>query len=163
MLSDTLTFLDGGKVSNFAVESGSSFPTAQIGELFFLTTTNTLYFYNGTTWKEVSSAGGTDVTKYNITGTITVNTGAMRWYPDRNITLSKVYFSLGTSPSGNVVIDVKKNGTSIFSGTYPTCTSGNYLSSSVTVSTNLTSTDYITVDVTAGTSGSDAVVFIVYN
>jgi len=50
MSSDTLTFLDGGKVANFSVESGSSFPVAQLGELFFLTTTNTLYFYNGTVW-----------------------------------------------------------------------------------------------------------------
>lgn len=162
MLSDTLTFLSGGKVSNFSVESGSSFPPAQIGELFFLTTTNTLYFYNGSAWKEVTG-DAKSVSKYNITGVMSINTGTMRWYPDRNITLSKVYFSMGTSPTSNVVIDVKKNGSSIFSGSYPTCSSGNYLSSSVSISTPMSPTDYLTVDVTAGTTGSDAVIFIVYS
>ena len=103
-----------------------------------------------------SITGALLVSRYTVVGTLAVATGTPRWYPDRNITLTGIYFSLGTAPSGySCLIDVLKNGASIFSGTYPTCTTGNNLSTTVAVSTTMTTSDYLTVNITA-VSGVEA-------
>ena len=109
-----------------------------------------------------NQSGGFSTSKYSIVGALAVAVGNMRWYPDRSITLSEVYFSLGVAGGSTAQIDVKKNGVSIFSGTYPTVTAGNNLSSTVAVSTTLTTSDYLTVDVLQA-SGSNAVVVIQYS
>jgi hypothetical protein len=106
--------------------------------------------------------GGPQQTKYNIVGALGANTGTMRWYPDRSITLSQVYFSLGTAGTGTTTITVKKNGTAI-GGTAPAATSGQFKSSTQTTTDTLTTSDYLTVDVAAGASAADAVVCIVYS
>lgn len=104
------------------------------------------------------------VAKYAITGTLTIQTGSARWYPDRSITISAAYFSVGTAPSGgSAIIDIKKNGTSIFSGSKPTISSGQNLSTTISgLSVSLTSSDYLTVDVNSANGAADATSCIVY-
>lgn len=104
-------------------------------------------------------AGGSYVIRYSIVGALTAGTGTMRWYPDADITISSVYFSLGTA--GTATIDILKNGTSIFSGAKPTVTAGNK-SSVVAVSVAVATTDYLTVAVLSA-GGSDATVCVVYS
>lgn len=104
------------------------------------------------------------VAKFTIVGDIAAGgiTGInSRWYPEKSVTLSSVYFSLGTAPTGTAVIDVLKNGASIFPGSKPTCSSGQYKSSVVNVTVAMTPSDYLTISVVTA-SGSDAVVCIAY-
>ena len=106
-----------------------------------------------------ATGGGAAVAKLFIIGSLTLGSGGPRWYPERSITLSSVYFSLGVA--GSAVIDVLKNGVSVFSGAKPTVASGNK-SSVIAVTTSLTADDYLTVSVlTAG--GSNATVCVVYS
>jgi hypothetical protein len=103
------------------------------------------------------------VSKYSITGTVSPATTPPRWYPDRNITITSVYFSLGTpNTTGSTIIDVSVNGTSIFSGSLPTCSTNQYKSTVITTSTAVTTSDYVTVTVNQS-GGSDATVCIVYS
>lgn len=106
--------------------------------------------------------GGPSVAKFVIVGALSAGALTARWYPDREVTLGDIYFSLGTVPANSAVIDVQKNGTSIFSGARPTCSAGQNKSTTVTVSTVLTTSDYLTVFVNAA-SGADATLCIVYS
>ena len=130
-----------------------------------MTTHNPLVLTNGA-YQQLQSGdsvvGNLLVSKYTIVGTILSGTGTPRWYPDRDVTLLGVYFSLGTTGSVlDVTIDVLKNGTSILSGTYPTCYTGTHKSTSVALSTTITTSDYLTIDVTAA-DGADMLVCIQY-
>ena len=59
MLYDKITLMEGSDISNLTVESGTSFPqNADAGELFFKTTDQMLYIYNGSSWVEAGSSGG---------------------------------------------------------------------------------------------------------
>lgn len=114
---------------------------------------------NGDTVAGSAGGGGSDVAKLFIIGALQAGSGGPRWYPDRSITISSVYFSLGTA--GSAVIDVLKNGASIFSGEKPTTVSENK-SSVISVSVAVDPTDYLTVSVlTAG--GQNATVCVVYS
>ena len=51
MLYDKITLMEGSDISNLTVDSGASFPaTPDMGELFFKTTDQLLYVYNGSIW-----------------------------------------------------------------------------------------------------------------
>lgn len=113
----------------------------------------------GDTINGATGGGGNSVTKYAIVGTLQTGTGTPRWYPDRSVTISSVYFSLGTA--GTATIDVLKNGTSIFSGSKPQTTAANK-SSVISVSVSMTVSDYLTVSVQVA-GGADATVYIVYS
>lgn len=110
-----------------------------------------------------SGSATASVVRNSYAGTLTPTTGTVRWYPDRAVTLASVYFSLGVASSGAVTIDVRKNGATVFSGTVPTGTAGAYLSSTVSVTTTLTTADYLTVDITAATDGANLTTTITYN
>ncbi len=103
------------------------------------------------------------ISKYNIIGLLAINTGTMRWYPEADITITAVYFSLGTAGTSLVEIDVKINGASIFATTKPAASSGLYKSSIQTVSIAVTPSDYLTVDVTHAGAAKDAVICIIYH
>lgn len=102
------------------------------------------------------------VTKYSADGPLEVATGTARWYPETDITILGVYFSLGTAGTTTTSADVKMNGTTILS-TLPSATSGVYKSTKQELSTSVTETDYLTVDITAaGTGAEDMTLCIVY-
>lgn len=90
---------------------------------------------------------------FSYTGTIAVYTGDFRWYNDtgRTLSISKVRASLGTAPTGSsAIIDVLKNGTTIFTTTAnrPTiAASSNTATSGTPDITSVASGDYLTVSI----------------
>lgn len=79
-------------------------------------------------------------------------TGTARFYPPASMTVNTVYANLSANPTnGNLTFVIKKNGTSI--GT--TFTLSSALMNAVSTSISLTTTDYLTVDVTGSAMGSD--------
>lgn len=112
----------------------------------------------GGTGTTTGSSGG--YINLSMPGTITPPfTGVSRFYPPKNITIIKVLANLGTAPaSGSLSFIIKKNGTSI--GT--TFTLSSILMTPVTVSIALTTTDYLTLDV-SGTAASDLSLTLQYS
>ena len=88
---------------------------------------------------------------FSVPDDVVVASGAARLYPPTNLTIVTVRASLGVSPVGaSVIVDVHKNGTTIFTtqANRPTiAASGNVSDLEVPDVTALTSTDYLTVDV----------------
>lgn len=81
---------------------------------------------------------------FGVSGTLVVGVGTVRFYFNRAVTVTNVRVSVGTQPTGaSVIVDVNKNGTTIFTtqGNRPT----------IAVSTNLDATS--TPDVTAFAAG----------
>jgi hypothetical protein len=103
---------------------------------------------------------------FSYTGTLAVTTGDFRFYNDtgRTLTISKVRASLGVTPAGaSVIVDVRKNGTTIFTttGNRPTITAGSNSATGVPDVTSLADGDYLTVDIIqvgSTTAGSDLTV-----
>lgn len=57
MLYDSMQILEGSKVINSTVESGTTFPVSPVeGQLFFRSDTGKMHIYDGTTWDEVARA-----------------------------------------------------------------------------------------------------------
>ena len=83
-------------------------------------------------------------------GSVTAFTGTLRWFPRGAIQLSLVSAFVPAAPTSDLVVDVKKNGVSIFSGAKPTITTSQTASTPVSVSTLLSATDYLTLDVVSG-------------
>lgn len=105
---------------------------------------------------------------YSYGGTLAVNTGTFRLYNDSGIawTIQGVRATVGTAPSGSsIIIDVHKNGTTIFTtqSNRPTIAAAANTSGKVT-NMNVTSVadgEYLTVDIDqigSGTAGSDLTV-----
>jgi hypothetical protein len=84
-----------------------------------------------------------------------------RAYADRTTTINHVYaWATDTAPTGTFQCDVLKNGTSIFTSTFPTITSGNFLGSAVTpTTTSLTEYDKLEVVFTT-VANADGRVFV---
>lgn len=96
---------------------------------------------------------------FKVPGTLTVVAGTTRLYNDTGLTwtILSVRASVETAPSGgSVIVDVNKNGTTIFTtqANRPTITTGNTTSGKVT-NANITSVadgDFMTVDIDATTA-----------
>jgi hypothetical protein len=103
-----------------------------------------------------AAKGGTGTTTGGTVGYINLSmagvitppfTGTARFYPPKNITITKVLANLGAVPvNGDLNFIIKKNGTSI--GT--TFTLSSALMTPVDVNISLTTTDYLTLDVSGG-------------
>lgn len=71
MLTDGLRLLEGTRIRNATIDSGTSFPSSpSIGELFFRTDEDNLYIHDGTTWNLAATAGG-GLTSITVTGDVT--------------------------------------------------------------------------------------------
>jgi len=78
--------------------------------------------------------------------------GTARFYPPTNLTVNTVYANLSANPTnGNLTFIIKKNGTSI--GT--TFSLSTALMTAVSTTIALTTTDYLTVDITGSAMASD--------
>lgn len=103
-------------------------------------------------------------------GTIAASVGAHRWYNDTGagLTIRSVRASVGTPPTGqSLIVDVHKNGSTIFStqANRPTIAAGASTSGAVTAinTTTIAAGEYLTVDVDqvgSGTAGADLTVQI---
>lgn len=79
-------------------------------------------------------------------------TGTARFYPPANLTVNTVYANLSANPTnGNLTFVIKKNGTS----TGTTFSLSTALMNAVSTNIVLTTTDYLTVDVTGSAMASD--------
>lgn len=101
----------------------------------------------------------------SVSGTVTAPTvGKHRLYNDTDITLQvlAVRASVGTAPTANLIVDVNRNGNTIFttSSNRPTIVAGtNTSGKAVPLDVVLIAPgDYLTVDVDAGTGAADLVV-----
>ena len=101
----------------------------------------------------------TDFISLSMPGTITSPvTGNTRYYPTDTIVINTVYANLSEAPTGNFTFIIKKNCTSI--GNTFTLSSAVMTPNSVNVS--LTTSDYLTLDIT-GVNGSNLNVKLKYS
>lgn len=100
-------------------------------------------------------------------GILTTLTGTQRLYFDAPYTISKVRVGVGTAPVGaSVIVDINRNGTTIFSNqaNRPTIAASEFTGVTTGMSTlNVYEGDYLTVDIDqvgSSTPGSDLVISI---
>jgi hypothetical protein len=93
---------------------------------------------------------GPPASNFSSTGTLTVKTGAARYYLEATWAIVKVRASVGTAPTGAaVIVDVNKNGTTIFTtqANRPTIAVGANTATGTPQVTALAAGDYLTVDI----------------
>lgn len=108
----------------------------------------------------------TDNPVFGLSGTLVVKVGVGRYYVEQACTLASVRASVGTAPTGAaIIVDVSKNGTTVFTtqANRPTIPAGSTTSGLVTNMdvTALAAGDYLTVDVDqvgSTVAGADLVV-----
>lgn len=94
-------------------------------------------------------------------GTITVPyTGVARFYPVANLTISNVYASLGTASTTNFSFVIQKNDSNI--NTY-TINANAFTMSATSANIVVNTTDYLTIDISAGSGATDLRVDLEYN
>jgi len=109
------------------------------------------------------AGGGINQAGVNISGNVQVFNGVARWYPPKSITLIDITSHVNTAPTTNTtIIDLLKNGTSVLTGTYPTISIGSNNSNTVLLTTTLTTTDYLTVNITSAGGSADMYIQIRY-
>lgn len=127
--------------------------------------------YDGSQWNELSRSSSviTMAQTFSYDGIQYARTGALRWMPPANCTIVSCTASLNTAPTGaNFVVDVNKNGTTIYTtqGNRPTITATEFVSlAKVPDVTALTISDYLQCDVDVIGStipGSDLTVRVIY-
>lgn len=79
-------------------------------------------------------------------------TGLSRCYPTANIVITNVYASLGTPSSDIFSFELLKNNTSV--GTY-SFSSSNYRMTTTSANISVTTSDYLTLNITTGTGATD--------
>lgn len=154
---------------NLSIQSGPTLPNSPVkGNLFYLETGIVgLYYYNGTSWISSGSSSGSSNSGgkiiSNFVGTLSSIIGQSRYYPKSAVTIKSVYFSIGITPtSGNVSIDVKASGVSIFT-VKPSIEVGQYISNEVLVNAPLTVDDWLSTDIIVnGTGSKNATIVINY-
>ncbi len=108
---------------------------------------------------------------FTLDGALTLSTGALkiRNLMNRTLNLSRVYCDVGTAPTGaNIVVDINKNGTTIFTNQANRPVILNGATSGETTSINVTnwaSDEYLTMDIDSVGSiviGADLTVTVVY-
>ena len=103
---------------------------------------------------------------FAVTGALSVKVGASQVYVEQPRTITSVRASVGSAPAGAaVIVDVKKNGVTVFTtqANRPQIAAGANTSGKVTAIdvTRLAAGDFLTVDVAqvgSATPGSDLVV-----
>lgn len=110
------------------------------------------------------------VAVFSVAGTLSQGSGVGRFRFPFNATILGATAAINTAPTGqSVILDVNKNGTTIFTtqGNRPTITAGANATTTEPAPdvTTITAGDYLTVDrdqVGSGVAGADATVFVRY-
>jgi hypothetical protein len=146
-----------GATSNYAIYT--QLGTVRFGDMLDMSTNKISNLADPTNAQEAVTKAYADqkarkILPYSNTGTLTVLTGTHRIYNDsgQTWTIISVRASVGTAPTGaSVIIDVNKNGTTIFStqANRPTiAVSGNTSGLVNTMSTtSVTNGEYLTIDI----------------
>ena len=174
MLVDGLNLIDG-VIVNAHVEQVTAFPTTLLtpGRMIYLTTAvgstpPGLYVTNNAgTFDAATSSSAIKQTLRNTTvGTLAVKSG-IRLYPAATMTLASVFGSVSTvSVGADIQVDIKQNGVSILGGSFITITAGTNKSPVLANTSQILTTDYLTVDIIqvgSTVAGSDLVVTIYYS
>lgn len=155
----------GGGVRTSSTSTAPSSPT--VGDIWYNTSDDTIYRYtsDGTTnyWIDITGPAsvsgqtgatgpsGTSEIVFSVPGSLSTGTGTSRYYFARTVTVSNVIASVGTAPTGaSVIVDVNKNGTTIFTtqANRPTIAINSFTDlTSVPDITSFVSGDYLTVDI----------------
>lgn len=93
-----------------------------------------------------------DIQTFGYPGTLATYVGAGRYYIESACTISSIRASVGTAPTGaSVIVDVNKNGTTVFTtqANRPTIAASGFTSGAVTNMniTSLAAGDYLTIDI----------------
>lgn len=103
---------------------------------------------------------------YSMQDNLIAETGLARWYAPFSGAITSVRASVGTSPVGaSVIVDVKKNGSSIFSSDKPTVPPGTYTDTATPTDNVITAGDFLTVDVLqvgSAIPGTDLTVQVIF-
>jgi hypothetical protein len=94
--------------------------------------------------------GGSSYITMSQPGYIEPNVGFSRYYPPKTVTISALSASTSAASSTNFTFDLLKNGTVL--NTYTILANQNILSSVAVTGLSLTTTDYLTVNVTSGSA-----------
>lgn len=103
----------------------------------------------------------TMTSKYSVVGPLAAIPGTSRWYPDREVLLTGMYFSVGTTSTNPVAVTARLNGGSALGGTPLTLTPGGHKSATRSLNITMTPDDYLTLDVDAS-GGADMVATFTY-
>ena len=103
----------------------------------------------------------TMTSKYSVVGPLSVIPGVSRWYPDREVLITGMYFSVGTASTSPVSVAARLNGGSALGGTPLALAPGGHKSATRSLNTVMTPDDYLTLDVNAS-GGADMVVTFTY-
>jgi hypothetical protein len=96
----------------------------------------------------------------NFQGSVTAQTGTVKFYPPVPITIQSVVLAMGGISASNTLVMVNKNGTALL-GSAIVLPATNPVVTLTGLSINVLSTDYLTVDITAaGTDGLNLAVAI---
>lgn len=102
-----------------------------------------------------------ETANFSFDGALYPNVSTARWYPPVNTKLSSFFFSLGVAPASDVIVQLKVNG--VVEGAPITCQAGNYKSNVGSYTKVVTTSDYISIDIVQGTSGSDLFGTLLYS
>lgn len=107
--------------------------------------------------------GGEGYVNLSMPGTIIPPfIGISRFYPPFNVTIKTVFANLGNAANDDVIITLRKNNTIV--GTVFTIPSGTIIMTPVNIDVPLTTTDYLTIDVTGvATTARDLYVRLKYS
>jgi hypothetical protein len=133
-----------------------------------------LLYPKSTGWYDLDSGGverlltySVEVYPFSAGGTLTVRTGTFKAYLSGNYTFETCYISVGTAPTGAaVIVDVNKNGTTIFTtqSARPTiAVSTTSATGNNPAVTTFAANDYISVDIDqigSTVAGADLTVLI---
>lgn len=127
--------------------------------------------WNGSAWELLAIGGAEHLFEYSIAGAQTVVADVYRWYnkTGRTLTISKVWLSIGTAPTGSsLIVDVNKNGTTIYTtqANRPAIAASSFVSP---LSTNMDVTtiadgDYLSFDIDqigSTVAGSNLIITVV--
>jgi hypothetical protein len=166
--------LNGGVKYTFA----TTVPTSpSVGDVWIDSNTGSqyTYLYDGNTyqWVELGSTGqkNQSTITWARNGQVTVTTGVSRYLFPYAATILGVSATINTPPVGSdIILDVKKNGTTIFttSANKPRILATAYSTAAEVTNMDITSVavgDYVTIDINqigSITPGSDLTVFVRY-
>lgn len=165
---DGLTALDGGANGSFTLAVSEEFIEDLVAAM--LVAGDNM----GVTYDDIAGTVTFDVTgilhphplTFQHQRTLQVGTGSMRWYAGRNYTIGEVRGSVGTAPVGaDIIVDVKLNGSSIFSlpGDRVTIPASQHTGVGTPTVVSVLDGDYFTVDIVqigSSVAGSDLVLQI---
>lgn len=135
------------------VPSGTSDPTGpglRAGDLAYRSDLGVVRQYTGSEWRTV---GPNEIPQtFGVPGTLTTQNGKSRFYLPWAAVLVAVTASVNTAPTGaSVIVDVNKNGTTVFTtqSNRPTIAASGFYSGLVTNPdvTSFAAGDYCTIDV----------------